>query len=456
MSLRAIANAARPASARAQARALGAALALALLASIANAQAPAPAPSAKSDAAKAAEQVGLSDKTDPAQAEAERLKMNQLASPDDALTSVSKAVRFLIQKQNADGSWGTSTVESLFETNYSRASFYAWKMAGGALSIMALMKVDETPERRAALEKALDYLLEQPRPRRGSDWDIDNNWTALYAFNCLVEAANDARFQGPKWKPRIEARGKEYYEHLAANQDPKGGWGYYEGPVIARHPTWSTSFSTACVVPALVEAKQMGWPVEDHVLRAATEYVRLARLPSGAYAYDLRPIPRDFTGANIDNIKGSLGRIQTCNWALREAGAKEITDDVARQGLGWFFEHHKFLDVARWKPVPHESYYANAGYFYFFGHYHAAQLINTLPVAEREAWHAKLRPHVIKTQWADGSDSDFPGSFYSWTYGTSFAILTLELGLHPERFERTHATAPKAPAPVPQSGATPK
>src|SRR5207237_204357 len=95
---------------------------------------------------------------------------------DAARTSIGRGIKFLLDKQNADGSWGTSTVESLYEISYSNASFYAWKLAGGALSCMALMMVDETPERRAALDKAVKYVLEHDRPRRGSDWDIDNNW----------------------------------------------------------------------------------------------------------------------------------------------------------------------------------------------------------------------------------------------------------------------------------------
>ncbi|MBI5364165.1 MAG: hypothetical protein HZA53_13375 [Planctomycetes bacterium] len=377
--------------------------------------------------------------TDPAKARAEGEAMNQTYTADDALTCVQRSVKFLLDKQNPDGSWGTSTVESLHELSYSNASFYAWKVAGGAIATMALMKVDETPERKIALERAMQYLVSTDRPKRGSDWDIDNNWAALYVFICLVEAANDARFQSPDWQKRIRERGVEYFQHLAANQEPKGGWGYYEGPVIGRHPSWSTSFATACVIPALVEAKSMGWPIDEKVVKGAVDYVRACALPNGAFQYDLRTIiPTVVTGENIDNVKGSLGRIQTCNWALRKAGVANVTDDVARKGLERFFEHHMFLDAARWKPVPHESYYANAGYFYFFGHYHAAQLINTLPVAERDAWHAKLRPQLVKTQMKDGSQADFPGSFYSWTYGTGFAVLALELGLHPERFVRGH------------------
>ena len=106
-----------------------------------------------------------------------------------------------------------------------------------------------------------------------------------------------------------------------------------------------------------------------------------------------------------------------------------MTDDKIREGLGHFFEHHRFLDVARMRPVPHEAYYANAGYFYFFGHYYTALAINELPVAEREAWHAKLRPHLVKCQYDDGSTSDFLHSRYDILASTAYAAMALDLGL---------------------------
>lgn len=350
---------------------------------------------------------------------------------DTARTAIGRGVKFLIDKQNADGSWGTSTPESQYELNYSNASFYAWKVAGGALSTMTLMTVDETPERRAALERSLDFILKTDRPKRGSEWDVDNNWAALCTFTLLVQAAQDPRFQAEPWKSRIVARGEEYAAHLLANQDPKGGWGYYEGPVVSRRPTWSTSFATALVVPALFDARnKLGWKfVDETMAKRALEYVRACALPNGAYEYDLNPIPRISGGEMINNVKGSLSRIQVCNWARRKAGDPLVTDDKIREGLTNFFEYHKFLDVARMKPVPHEAYYANAGYFYFFGHYYAAQCINLLPAAERESWHAKLRAKLAPVQGKDGSSIDFIGSFYSYTYATSFSTMALQLGV---------------------------
>jgi hypothetical protein len=197
------------------------------------------------------------------------------------------------------------------------------------------------------------------------------------------------------------------------------------------------------VIPFLLDAERLGWKIDPAVRARAVEYVRRCRLPNGAVSYSFDPIPRRLVGESIDDVKGSLGRIQIANWALVRAGEKTVTPDRLRWGLEQFFEHHKFLDVAYQRPVPHEAYYANAGYFYFFGHYYAARVVQELPEAEQEAWHRKLRGEIAKVQRTDGSMADFIGSFYSWTYATSFGAMTIALGLHPERFHRP--AAPNAP-----------
>ncbi len=348
---------------------------------------------------------------------------------DEARTALNRALGWMLAHQNADGSWGSDTVESLYELNYSPASFGAWKLAGGAICTLALLGAEETPARRLALDRAVDFVLKSERPRRGSSWDIDNNWAALYVTVLLEQVARDPRFQGEPWKARIAARGAEYLQHLADQQDPLGGWGYYEGPVVSRRPTWSTSFATACVVPALLGARELKWPVDEKMLKRAVEYVRSCALPNGAYEYDLRPIPRITGGESINDVKGSLGRIQVCNWARFRAHDPVVTVEKLRAGLEQFFTNHQFLDVARMRPIPHEAYYANAGYFYFFGHYHAGLVIECLPEAEREAWHARLRAEIVKAQGTEGQFVDFIGSFYSYTYATGFAALALQSGL---------------------------
>ena len=349
-------------------------------------------------------------------------------SADEARTSIKKAAAYLEREQHPDGTWGAGAPDSVQFLNFSPETYYDFQLAANALAFMALSSLEETKERRAAIEHGLEWLVTTRMPARGSDWDVDCSWSALWGFNAMVAATKDPRFSGERWKPRIEARAKGFYAILERNQEPLGGWGYYEGPVVSRRPTWSTSFATACVIPSLLEAAQFGWGIDEKVAARAVEYIRRCHLPSGAYSYDLQPIPW-VGGESINEVKGSLGRIQACNWARRKAGDPKMTDEEIRKGLEMFFAEHRFLDAARMKPVPHEAWYFNAAYFYFFGHYHAALAIDELPEAEREPWHRKLRAELLKVQWQDGSSIDFPNMSCMQIAGTSFSLLALQHGL---------------------------
>jgi len=359
----------------------------------------------------------------------ERGEVPETLTAAQARSVVDRALDFLLASQHPDGSWGTGALDSGLEFGFSVETYYAWQVAAHAVAVQALLHAEETPERRAALERALEWLCTTRIPKRGSDWDSDFVWSALCGFVAACEVADDPRFAETELGARVTARGREFLALLDANQVPNGGWAYYDDPPYTRRPTWATSFCTALVLPALVRSQELGWGTDRAMIDRAIAYVRRCGLPNGAYEYDLRPVPRITGGEHINDVKGSLGRIQVCNWGLAAAGVPQVTAERIREGLEAFFEHHKFLDVARMRPIPHEGYYANAGYFYFFGHYYAAEAINLLPREEREQWHAKLRPEVAKTQRQDGSANDFGASSYMITASTAYAALALELGL---------------------------
>lgn len=359
----------------------------------------------------------------------ERGEVPSELTAEQARAVVDRSLAWLLETQNPDGSWGTGALDTTMEYGFSPETFYAWQLSAHGVGVLSLLAAEETAERNAALLRAVDWLCTTRVSKRGSNWDIDFVWSSLYGFVAVIEALDDPRLQAPDVQAKLTARGKAFLAQLEANQIPTGGWAYYDDPPYSRRPKWATSFCTALVLPALVRAERRGWIEDDAMIARAKKYVRRCGLPNGAYEYDLRPIPRLNGGEHINDVKGSLGRIQVCNWGLASAGVEQVTQDKIRAGLTAFVEHHKFLDVARMRPIPHEAYYANAGYFYFFGHYYAAQAINLLPEAEREAWHAKLRPHVAKTQRSDGSTSDFNASSYMITASTAFAALTLSLGL---------------------------
>jgi hypothetical protein len=353
-------------------------------------------------------------------------------TPEQARASLERSLAFVTASQNPDGSWCGSAPDSVMELGFSPETYYTWQLGAIELALLALMEADETPERRAALEKGMAWFCATRLPARGDDWDVDYMWPSLYGVVCATTALADPRFASSDWQERIGARGREFTQILVRSQTPEGGWGYYDDPPFSQRPKWATSFATATVLPALPAARARGWFEDPELVERAVAYVRGCALPNGAYEYDLNPIPRISGGEHINNVKGSLGRIQVCNWALRESGVKSVTDERIREGLAHFFEHHRFLDVARMRPVPHEAYYANAGYFYFFGHYYCALAIEELPAPEREAWHARLRPHVVKCQYQDGSTGDFLHSRYDVLASTAYAALALDLGLSPQ------------------------
>jgi len=353
---------------------------------------------------------------------------------DQAKVALGRALSWMVDYQNDDGSFASATIEVGLEAGFAVETYYAWQLASQALAIRALLAVEETPERRETLDKAVAWFLETRLPKRGDHWDVDYVWSMLYATTALVDLAEDERIaEDVELVARVHERGRAYVDLLARNQSYTGGWGYYDDPPYTQRPKWGTSFSTACVLPALERALALGWGEGQEadgapMLARGLKYVQRCALPNGAYAYDLQVIPW-VSGESINDVKGSLGRIQIGHWARRVLGDERVTDDALRTGLAAFFDEHRFLDAAFMRPRPHEAYYANAAYFYHFGHYYAAEAIELLPEDERGAWHAKLRPQLVKTQRDDGSLTDFLGSGYLRLASTSFTILALQAGM---------------------------
>ncbi len=344
---------------------------------------------------------------------------------EGAIVSANRAIGYLVTEQNPDGSWGDNAPQ-LFEEGYALNSFKAWRMASQALACMALRTAEETPKRRKALDAAVDWLVTTPFPARDSDWDIDYVWTALYGTVATIELLEDPRFAG---NVRVLERARFFMGVLLSHQATSGGWAYYDDPPFTRQPTWATSFCTALVLPTLARAGAVGVEVPADVIRRARRYLDMCVIPGGAYSYDLDPVTRMGGVEHINRIEGSLGRTQVGNWCRRLMGDKRVTDEVLREGLGAFFREHRYLDHARLRPIPHEGFHANAGYFYFFAHYYAAKVIALLPEEEQEPLHALLRPQLTKTQRENGSTSDFLDTQYLINASTAFMALSLLEGV---------------------------
>ncbi len=340
-----------------------------------------------------------------------------------------RSLVYLLTNQNEDGSWAVGVCDDINELGFAQETYFAWQQGACGLGTLSLLGAPRTEDVNASLRKAVSWLCSSRLSHRGANWDVDSTWASLYGFTALVAASKDGRFAKEDLAAAMRKRALEFYEDLVLRQTIDGGWAYYDDPPFTTKPTWATSFCTALVLPPLLDAKALGWPIDEKLIERATSLVERCALPNGAYTYSFNLRPRSFGGDSINQVPGSLGRTQVCNWALFRAGSKRVDHKVLRAGLRNFFEHHVYLDMARMRPIPHEGWFANAGYFYFFGHYYAAKVVELLPEVEREDWRRKLRYAVAKTLNQDGACSDFMSSGYQITAGTSFATMALQMGL---------------------------
>jgi hypothetical protein len=293
---------------------------------------------------------------------------------------------------------------------------------------MALLECAPKGEAQASLDRAADYLVAHADVKRPAHWDIDNVWGSVYGLQGTVRMLASGRFAGTPREAGLKTAAAEFVDGLSRYQSPNGGWAYYADANAAWRPEWATSFTTAAAVLALTEARAAGVRVPHLMAEKAVAAVRKCRLPTGAYTYSVSPIPSPGRLTWIDQVKGSLGRIQVCDLALHTAGGGLPVAD-RRRALTQLQEHHRFLDAALRKPIPHEAYYFNSAYFYLWAHYYGAILLETLPAGDQQAFWPMIQREVMKTQEPDGGMWDFYMSSHTKPYGTSFGVMALARSL---------------------------
>ncbi len=175
---------------------------------------------------------------------------------------------------------------------------------------------------------------------------------------------------------------------------------------------------------AFHEAKEIGVPPPEKLVRRGVEGIIQQRNPDFSYLYGL--YLRYRPSMLINRPGGSLGRSQACNVALRMWGDAAVTDAVLKEWLDRLIVRNGWLDMGRKRPIPHESHFMVAGYFYYYGHYYAALCVNQLPAAARPFYQDHLARILLSHQERDGSWWDYPLYNYHQQYGTAFGLLSLD------------------------------
>jgi hypothetical protein len=336
--------------------------------------------------------------------------------------AIERGVAYLIKSQQPDGSWGTGRVTRGFEV-YSMVpgSHDAFRIGTSALAVMALREAGQTPEAKEAHSRGVVYLSRYGQARRDDSSLIYNTWAHTYALQAL---AIEIRHSEGALKEELTAAANWHLDRLCRYETFMGGWNYYDFDAGTASPSMDpTSFGTAAGLVALYEAKQSGLNIPPKLITRAVNRTFECRLPNGAYLYgfDGRYYPR--SPHNLP--RGSVGRTQSCNYALALWSHPKIGEKQILDGFELFEKEHPYLQMGRQRNLPHDSWYATAPYYYYFGHYYAARLVENLKPPHQSHYAKVVSDGVLQYQEKDGSWWDFPMWDYHQPYGTAFAVMTL-------------------------------
>lgn len=341
--------------------------------------------------------------------------------------AIRRGVDFLLLRQNRDGSWGSpQNTKGLNIYAPVPGAHQAFRAAVTSLCVSALIDVnDSRSEVQEAIDRGENWLLENlPRVRRATPDAIYNNWAHAYSLQALTRLIQRHKGQ-PERQTQLRQLMEGQLDRLVRYECVDGGWAYYDFDYGTQKPGGSTiSFVTATVLVAFYEAKQVGLDVPPKLIDRAKDSILRQRKPDFSYCYGeyLKMVPMH----PVNRPAGSLGRSQACNLAMRLWGDETVTDEILRTWLDRFFARDGWLDLGRKRPIPHESFFAIAGYFFYYGHYYASLAIDLLPPKERSHYFQHLAAILVPLQEKDGSWWDYPLYDYHQQYGTAFALLALQ------------------------------
>ena len=375
---------------------------------------------------------GVSQESQPAR-DRKQAETSPIAAPVEAPEreaihqSLARGKDFLLSVQNADGSWGSAT--NTKELNIYApvpGAHHAFRSAVTALCVSALLELqlqdDPTEE---AIARGEAWLLKHlPTLRRANQDAIYNVWGHAYGIEALVRLYRK-HAENAEQQKRIMEEIVRQIELLGRYESVNGGWGYYDFAYHLQKPTADpNSFTTATVLFALHEAKEIGAEVPQKLIDRGLGVIRRQQLPNLAYLYSgsFRTNP----SVAINRPGGSVGRSQACNVVLRMFGDPSVSDEAMVAWANRLFSRDLWLDIGRKRPIPHESWFLVAGYFFYYGHYYAAYGIDHVPEEQQLQLRQQLAHVMLRLQEKDGSWWDYPLYNYHQPYGTAFALMTLK------------------------------
>ena len=323
-----------------------------------------------------------------------------------------RALDWLAEHQNEDGSWG-----GLHTTAVTSLACLAW------------LAHDEEPydgKEAQPLLRGLTFLLSQQKdgvfPKQGHTWIHGQGFATL----ALAEAYGRTLFctHAPDLDvAKLKKAVTQAVATIAAHQSVSGGWWYVQGS-----PHGHEGSTTVCAVQALVSAANFGIEIDKTVLAKGFEYLKRCQNPDGGFDYKEGP-------GTVSMKEGTAGDVATL------ALMRKFDYQVMTRGVD-------FLKAVGPQGISKER-------FPYYGHFYAAMGL--------VLFGEEMGAEQVAQEYVDGAVQDvltWQAEDGSWplkgwmlskpqdaAYGTAFAALLLAV---PEKrlsiFRRRPPELPKRPS----------
>jgi prenyltransferase beta subunit len=307
----------------------------------------------------------------------DKIAPDEVKMPDRARRSTARALEWLAERQNSDGSWS----EGRYPHNTAITSF----------ALLAFLSQGHLPNQGnygPEVAKGCRFLLASARE---DGYLAGSRGGNMYCHAMATLAL--AEMWGMTGDKDIKPVLTKAVDLIVGCQNPEGGWRYEP------RPTGADISVTIMQVMALRAAKNSGLHVKDETMRRAISYIkRCYNRRSGGFSYMPGQPPgfaRTAAGVCVLQLTG-------------EYKASEIPDAIA------------FMKMR-----------ADERYHYWYGHYYAAHAMHQVGGKEWKDWYARICDTFLPMQGSNGSWSSRGGrSEVGPVYQTAIAVIILSVPMN--------------------------
>ena len=303
----------------------------------------------------------------------------RLPSLKEITEAIQRGIQFLLDDQRPDGSWGSpEQTKGLNIYAPPPGAHDAFKSGVTGLAMMALIEAEShvSEEQRPLVSNAIlrgEQWLDEKLPRLRAQRPMPSTTPGVTLMRSRPWCGSIARAAGQEERQaQLKKLCADQVDMLSRYSFLAGGWGYYDFEYGTQIPgDASNSFVTATVLIALRDAKCIGIDFPERLTKKAIASILRQQYPDFSYAYGeyLRTRCR-WTDQSPRRQPGPLAGLQSRAANVRRRARHRRSH--RRRGSNRLFARNGWLSIGRKRPIPHESHFSVAGYFYYYGHCYAA------------------------------------------------------------------------------------